>query len=291
MINIEAIKKRYKENPEPKEVKEVRDLITNSFSKLEFVEDVHKYYIPSEDGGKIELPSVSSVLKQWEPYVDWDEKAGQKAERLGIPKEELLEEWHVKNITSTSCGSKTHFFGENMMNMFIGREDLTAKNMQFQYTDGYLIPYCAKERAVEKYYVDILNNPDIYPVMPEAMIYTNYNDKITFKQPYAGTFDILLGYRVNNKIVFAIHDFKTNADLYKTYSRDRGVFMLHPFNELGFFEEPYSHYSIQLSLYQLGLMQIDVPVVDRRLIWLKDDETYEKIKTPDLTDKLIKILT
>ena len=26
-------------------------------------------------------------------------------------------------------------------------------------------------------------------------------------------------------------------------------------------------------------------VVDRKLIWLKDDGTYEKVSTPNLTDK------
>ena len=292
MLNIELIKQRYLRNPEPEQVTKTRELIARSFSDLRFVEDVHKYYIPDGMGGEIELPSVSGIVHEFEPYVDWDEKCAIKAEKLGITKEELARQWHERNITSTHCGSKTHFFGENAMNMFIGREDLTRKNMPFQYSeDGYLIPYCPKEEAVTKYYEAILANDNVYPVMPEAMIYMGINDRVPIRRRYAGTFDILLGYRMGSgDIKFSIHDFKSNADIYKDYSRSYNVMMNEPFGDMGYYSEPYSCYCIQLSLYQLGLMQLGIEVVDRNLIWLKDDGTFEKVPTPDLTDKLIEIL-
>ena len=68
------------------------------------------------------------------------------------------------------------------------------------------------------------------------------------------------------------------------------VMMKPPFDEMGFYEDPYHHYIIQLNLYQLGLMQLGLKIVDRCLIWLKEDGTYEKIKVPDITDKLLEIL-
>ena len=290
MLNLNRIKESNKNKHIPKEVEETRNLITESFKDLEFVEDVHKYFLP-KGKKKIELPSVSSVIKRWEQEVDWDEKAELKALSLGIPTEDLKRQWHENNIISTSCGSKTHWFGEQAMNMFIGRENLTKQNMPFQYTeDGYLIPYCPKEWAITQYYTDIMNNNNVYPVMPEAKIYTNYNDNFSMKQPYAGTFDILLAYRYKGEIVYSIHDFKTNKDLYKTFSRNNGVMMLPPFDKMGFYEEPYYHYVIQLNCYQLGLMQLGLKIVDRNLIWLKEDGTYEKIKVPDITDKLLEIL-
>lgn len=291
MLNIIDIKKRLKENPEPPEVTETRELITESFRELEFVEDVHKYFVPQKDGTKKELPSVSSIIQQWEQKVDWNEKAELKALKLGIPTEELKKQWHENNIISTSCGSKTHFWGEQAMNMFIGRETLTKQNMPFQYTsDGYLIPYCGKEWAITKYYTDILNNENVYPVMPEAKIYMDYNGTIKLKTPYAGTFDILMAYRCKGKIVFAIHDFKTNKDLYKQYARDKGIMMLPPFDSMELYDEPYGHYIIQLNCYALGLMQLGINIVDRCIIWLKDDGVYEKVKVPDITKQLMKIL-
>lgn len=290
MLNLNKIKESNENKHIPKEIEETRNLITESFKDLEFVEDVHKYFLP-KGKKKIELPSVSSIIKRWEQEVDWDEKAELKALSLGIPTEELKRQWHENNIISTSCGSKTHFFGENAMNMFIGRENLAKQNMPFQYTeDGYLIPYCPKEWAITQYYEDIMNNKNVYPVMPEAKIYTNYNKTFKMKQPYAGTFDILLAYRYKGEIVYSIHDFKTNKDLYKAFSRSNGVMMLPPFDEMGFYEEPYYHYVIQLNCYQLGLMQLGLKIVDRNLIWLKEDGTYEKIKVPDITQVLLPLL-
>ena len=290
MLNIEDVRKRLKDNPEPKEVGETRNLIIESFKDLEFIEEVHKYFLP-KGKSKIELPSVSSIIHQWEQEVDWDEKAEKKALSLGITTEELKKQWHENNIISTACGSKTHWFGEQAMNMFIGREDLTKQNMPFQFTeDGYLIPYCPKEWAVTQYYEDIMNNENVYPVMPEAKIYTNYNDTFVMKQPYAGTFDILLAYRYKGEIVYAIHDFKTNKDLFKEYSITHNIRMLPPFDDMGFYEQPYHHYVIQLNCYQLGLMQLGLKIVDRCLIWLKEDGTYEKIKVPDITETLLKLL-
>lgn len=291
MLNINDIYNRLEINPEPQEVNDVRYLIAESFKDLEFIEDVHKYFIPLKNGKKKELPSVSSIIKQWEQEVDWDEKAQLKALKLGIEVEELKKQWHENNIISTSCGSKTHFFGENAMNMFIGREDLTKKNMGFQYTeDGYLIPYCPKEWAITQYYTDILNNPNVYPVMPEAKIYMNYNNIFHIKNPYAGTFDILLAYKYKGEIVYAIHDLKTNKDLYKQFAIDNDVRMLPPFDSMGFYEQPYHHYVIQLNLYQLGLMQLGLNIIDRCLIWLKEDGTYEKVKVPNITNELLQIL-
>ncbi len=276
MINLKDIQARNLINPEPKEVTEARKFIRDSFKNLMFVEGTHQYFVGSK-----ELPSVSAVCHSFQPEVDWDSIAARKAEKEGKTKEELLEEWHQKNITSTSCGSKTHYFGEQLMNLFIGEQ----VNLPFQYTpDNYIIPYAPKEKAVEAYWTDILNNPDVYPVMPETKIYID-NGKI---KPYAGTFDILLAYRYHGGIVFAVQDFKTNADLKNDFNRFKKNHLLDPFTDL--IDEPLSIYSIQLSLYQLALESIGISVIDRTLVWLKEDGSYEKIRTKDLTDRLLACL-
>jgi hypothetical protein len=40
-------------------------------------------------------------------------------------------------------------------------------------------------------------------------------------------------------------------------------------------------------MYQIGLMQLGLEIADRNLIWLKEDGTYEKVKTPDLTETIL----
>jgi hypothetical protein len=74
----------------------------------------------------------------------------------------------------------------------------------------------------------------------------------------------------------------------KDYSRQHGKMCLEPFTELP--DEPLSMYTLQLSCYQIPLMDLGVKVIEREIIWLKDDKTYEVIKLPDMTQKLREIL-
>lgn len=287
MINIRDIENRYKRNPEPQEVKDIRELITNTFNKLEFVEEGHHYYLPQEDGSKMELQSVSHFCHQFEPKDDWDAITMRYALKHGRTFDDVKEEWHINNITSTTRGTKTHYFGEMMMNLFLGKVDLVKECMPMSWEDGYLIPYCPKEEAIVKYYEDILNIDEIYPIMPETKVYTNVNSRYDFNIGIAGTFDILLACRVGNKIKVLIHDFKTNCDLYNSYNQNFGKTLLAPFDD--YVVEPKSIYTLQLSTYQTMLSQLeDLDIVDRRLIWLKDNGTYEKIGVDDVSDRIIK---
>lgn len=291
MLNYYEILERRKVKKEPKEVTEARELILSSFADLKFYEKEHKYFI-ERNGVNVELPSVSSIIHRFEPYTDWDSVKSKYAERKGLTVEEVTKKWHENNIISTTRGSITHFWGENAMNLFLGYEDKVKENMPMNYTkDGYLIPYSMKEEAIEKYYTDILNNDDVFPVIPEAKVYANLNDTFKFHTEYAGTFDILLAYRYKGEVVFAINDFKTNKSLINDYNRSFNVTMNEPFGSLGFINEPLSTYTLQLSLYQIALMQLGLKVVDRKLIWLKDDGTYEKFQTKDVTKTLIEYLS
>ena len=73
----------------------------------------------------------------------------------------------------------------------------------------------------------------------------------------------------------------TNKSITNAFARSRKEFMLPPFDK--FINEPQGEYTAQLSLYQIPLEDIGLKVIDRRLIWLKQDGTYEKIPTPDIT--------
>lgn len=111
------------------------------------------------------------------------------------------------------------------------------------------------------------------------------------KQDYCGTFDILFYYDgdgndANKGLV--IMDFKTNAELRKEFSRNNGRMMLAPFDDL--YNEPLGTYSLQLSAYQLPLEDIGLKVIARRIIWLKDDGTYELIPLKDYTNRLREVL-
>ena len=288
MIHVNDIEKRLKDNPEPLEVKEIRDNIIKSFSKLEFIEDGHKYYVHNDDGSVTELHSVSHVCHQFSPYVNWDEICENKAKKIGIPYDELKRQWRENNLRSTNNGTKTHFFGENMMLFIQGRFDEIDNSIKNQIEDGFFIPYGKKEEAISKFYEDILKIDNFYPVMAEAKIYTGINDTLNLNENFSGTFDMLFAFKHNGKFKLSILDFKTNTALENDFNRNKGNMLLPPFEDL--VDEAKSNYSIQLSCYQMGIEQLGYEVVDRKLIWLKDDGTYEKVSTPNLTDKLKLVL-
>ena len=76
----------------------------------------------------------------------------------------------------------------------------------------------------------------------------------------------------------------TNKDLYNSYNRDKENFMLSPFDDL--YEESLSHYYLQLACYQNPIEQLGYKVIGRRLIWLRQDGEYQKIKVPDMVERM-----
>ena len=208
MIHVSDIEKRLKDNPEPIEVKEIRENIIKSFSKLEFIEDGHKYYVHNDDGSMTELHSVSHVCHLFSPYVNWDEICENKAKKMGIPYDELKRQWRENNLRSTNNGTKTHFFGENMMLFIQGRFDEIDSSIKNQIEDGFFVPYGKKEEAISKFYEDILKIDNFYPVMAEAKIYTGINDTLNLNENFSGTFDMLFAFKHNGKFKLSILDFK-----------------------------------------------------------------------------------
>ena len=296
MLNDDDIRKRLELYPEPPEVAEIRRNIQESFKRLEFQEGPHKYYVHEDDGTVDELPSVSATIEKWEQYVDWDAKKEKKALELGMTVEEVSRMWREKNILATNSGTGAHLYGEMCMHWFQGHPERICDVIKPQYEDGWLIPQSPKEMAALKYYEDIYdvfmddNKPvKLWPVMPESQIYIFKNNNLGLTYRYSGTFDILHAFQAKNgKWKLAIHDFKTNASLTNDFVMSKKQMMEEPFDDM--LDHAISHYTIQLSLYQLGLEQLGYEIADRKLIWLKDDGTYDKVPVPDVTDRLKNVL-
>ena len=290
MLHISDIEKRLKISPEPPEVRDMRECITESFKNLEFFEVPHKYTLHKPNGEDIELPSVSSIVSKFEPEADWDTILTNKAKKLGMPREELGRQWEETNLTSTSNGTIVHEFGESSMYFFQGRfDEMLPYTKQRQFEKGYLVPFGPKQEAVTKFYTDMLDKYDVWPVMPEAKVYTGLNDKVVTKLQYCGTFDMLFAARGKDGVIRPfLADWKTNKSLQSEYNRAYNKVMLPPFDNM--IDENLSHYTLQLSLYAIPLLQLGYKMTHRIIVWLKQDGTYEKIPVPDITDILIKTI-
>lgn len=290
MLNIEDVYERIERNPEPKEIEEIRKHILSSFKELDFIEDGHKYFLNKDDGTKIEMNSVSSVCHRFEPLVDWDIIRDRKAKKLGISSEELKRQWREKNITSTSNGTLTHLFAESYMYFFMGQVDKIPSIIKdMQYEDGFLIPYGEKQMAVAKYYEDLNKVDNMWAVMPETKVYIESgNNPFGMNLNVSGTFDALFAFMDSKgKLKLSVRDWKTNASLLNSYNMSMGNTLLYPFDSGEFINQPKSMYTIQLSLYQLGLQQLGYEIGDRKLLWLTDSGEYFKIDVQDVTNILI----
>lgn len=289
MFHISDIEKRLRDNPEPPEVKAIRENILTTFNKLEFVEEGHKYFLPRADGTKEELISVSGMVEQFIPYVDWDTACKNKSIKLGVTQAELKRSWRENNIRATNSGSLHHRFGEMYQYFYMGHPAMIDEVIRPQYEDGFLIPSCPKQEAVCRFYEDIAKATTIYPVLAETRVYMGVNDMFRLKQKFAGTFDMLFAYKSRrNEWELMIYDFKTNSALANDVSRALNKRMLPPFDDL--IDENFGHYTLQLSAYELALRQLGYKIADRKLIWLKNDGNYEKYSLPSYSDRLAKFL-
>lgn len=272
----------FKIDGEPEEVTEIRGKILERFKDLEFIEKSHQYFIPQEDGTKLELESVSHVTHRFGIPFDTERKAEEYAMKHGETKEYWMDKWRYNSLTATTNGTIVHEYAENYFYVKYGLYNMITPRMQDRFVEdkGWLIPIQPKEEAAKKFWDNLPKN--LYPVLAETKVYT---------KRYAGTFDLLAYYKHPNddtKSGLVVLDYKSNTTLIKDYSRNFNKMLLPPFGDL--YDEALSYYVIQLSAYQIPLEDMGLKVIARRLIHLKNDSTYELIPLQDKTKELRKEL-
>lgn len=154
-----------------------------------------------------------------------------------------------------------------------------------------MAPIHPKEEAVSKFFDDIPSS--FHLVLNEAKVYSGKNPDVTknLKEQICGTFDMLYWYDGNgdlSKAGFIILDYKTNGNLYNEYNRKVQKVLLPPFSKI--IEEDYGLYIIQLNLYALMLEDIGLPVIAKKIVWLKEDKTYQIVDMPNIVDVLRNVL-
>ncbi len=222
--------------------------IEEFFNQLTFVEKTHKYYVGDD---KIKY-SVSGLIHKFVEHVDFDEIAEKKDRELGLPVGSHKQMWKYNAESACALGTKVHFFGE----LYPFCKELEPTNPQ--------------EEAIVKFWNDLPEH-----IVPAKMELQMYHKEYMF----AGTADILL--YDTKKDVFHIADYKTNKDLFKNFADKR---MLAPFDDLQ--DSPISHYGLQLSFYQILFEQTGHKVESRKIVWLKNDGSYELYPLKDYTNEL-----
>ena len=252
-----------------------RTTILEKFGNIKFLEEGHQYFI-----GKQEYIPVSHIIKEYEPVVEWDQKAADYAAKWHKKKEDVQRDWKLNNLKSTISGTRTHYFGESYTNLLIGYPELICEQNKAQYIKEYntLVSTYPKEDAIKKFYDELESN--LHPIGAEFKLSTQY---IQDARPICGTCDLL--FYDSERDGYVIGDWKTNKSLIKEYSRTNGIHMMGHMSK--FIDEPLSHYTLQFNIYQRLLESISIKIIDRMLVWLKDDGTYEKISIQKIPDEVI----
>lgn len=250
----------------------VRSRIVSAFADLYFKENTHQYYL-FKSGKRIELPSVSNITHLFQQKQDWDAIALNYAIKHEMLKEEVQAAWRWNNLKATNSGSNVHVFGESAFYFYQGNKEAVMQRNPNQFEEDWLLPNSGKEEAILSFWEnEIVEKDNIIPLLSESRIYT-------LKYGYAGTFD-LSTWDIEKGGVY-IRDYKTNADVYKNFNLQR---LLSPFEDL--LDCDYSFYTLQLSLYQIPLEDLGIPILGRQLIWLKEDGSYELLEVEDRTKEL-----
>lgn len=275
IFNNSFEKKVIDKNLVDSKVSECRNLILDKFGDIKFIEESHQYFIEDE-----EYTPVSNIIKEFEPVVDWDQKAEDFARKWGKKKADVQRDWKLNNLKSTISGTRTHEFGESYTNVLCGHPELICEQNKPQYIKEYntMVATYPKEEAVKLFYDELEKN--FHPVGAEFKLSTEYMKEV---RRICGTCDLL--FYDSDKDGFVIMDWKTNKSLYKEYNRQNGIMMTGCMSK--YIDEPLSHYMLQFNIYQRLLESIGVKILDRVLIWLKDDGTYERINIPKIDDNII----
>ena len=278
-VKTMSIKEKIIVPGEPQIVTDIREKILTEFKDLRFDAEPHKYYLNG-----VELPSVSAVTHRFKEEKDFNIIAENYARNHGETQQYWLDAWKFNNLKATMTGTCVHEYGESLGWLRNGHPEFITEENKVKYIKekGWLIPTRPKEEAILKFYNEFPEN--LHFVLAETMVYSNKGEASNVMTQFAGTFD-LLGYyqhpKDDSKSGLIVLDWKTNKALEDDYSRNFDRMLLPPFDNM--YDESLSLYTIQLSLYTMCLRGIGLDVKACRLIWLKEDGTYEIVKVRDLS--------
>lgn len=274
---------------EPIIVTQARQRILESFADLEFYEDGHRYILNGNSLNSVSGIGHRFVSRPFDPIA----QSVQYAARHGETPEFWRQKWECNSFKATTLGTKTHEFGESLGYLRCGHPEMIVPRIMQQYKAeyGFLAPIHPKEEAVVHFFEEM---PESYHlVLNETKVYSgkNKNPERNLKEQICGTFDMLYYYDGDgdpSQAGFVVLDYKTNASLTDNFSRQRRIMLLPPFGDL--YQESLGEYTIQLSLYALMLEDIGLKVIARKIVWLKDDGSYEIIPVDDVSERLRAVL-
>ena len=219
------------------------------FNRITFVEKNHSYLIDGKTSGS---PSVTRLLKKFKKEFDKDTAAARVAKRMRVSTKQVLADWELNNLFSTTQGSMLHKYIENYYN---------NKRVEFEGNfDG--LGYDEKKKIAE-------NLPKLISYFQN--FYNDYNHLLCIKN------EIVLGDIEDTRVCgmsdmlcyntqtdeWEIIDYKTNKKMEK---KSKYGNLLYPFEDMS--EGEINEYTIQLNTYKYFVEKhTSLKIGKMRIIW------------------------
>lgn len=186
----------------------------------------HLYLLDGE-----ELPSVTTIIKQYFPQFDAEKVAARKAEKGKKTAQELIESWNQIREEASAFGNLIHAMAEKIvLRRDLGAADELAKTEK------------------EKRFLEALKSAisqiskNFYFVETEKVIFSP-------ERNIAGTIDVLLKHKKTGRIIIA--DWKTSKEIRKfAFKNEKGLDICQHLPNCN-----YIHYSLQLAIYREILLR------------------------------------
>jgi hypothetical protein len=192
---------------------------------IKLIAETHTYV--NDLAPNCKYTSVTTVLGKYKEKFDEDYHAQRVADRRGIAKHEIIQEWREINRQANEYGTALHEILEKFL-LSPGR--LYSPRDEFE-----KVVINAFKTICEEENLELLQNND---VLPEHIMSIEFTDEIGI----AGTSDIIENIPRN---MFNVWDFKTNKKF--EFENKYGEFLHFPVSHLPHCQ--YNDYTLQLSIY------------------------------------------
>lgn len=239
------------------------------FNRITFVEKTHSYLI---DGQDTRCPSVTRLLKRFKKEFEKEKIAARVAKKTKTTTAQVLADWDLNNLYSTTLGSMLHKYIENYY---------LNKRVEFEGSfDG--LGFDEKKKLAEtlpkliEYFQNFYNDyKNIICVRNEMVIGDIEDTKV------CGMMDMLAYNTYTDE--YEILDFKTNKKMEKTSQWGN---LFYPFDDMT--EGEINEYTIQLNCYKYILEKYtSLKIGEMKLIWFNiNNSNYQVIELKEIQSKI-----
>ena len=239
------------------------------FNRVTFVEKNHSYLI---DGKPTETLSVTRLIKLFKKEFDQRKAATGVAKRTNTTIEQVIADWELNNLYSTTLGSMLHKYIENFY---------CNKRVEFEGTFNGLGFEEKRDIATNlpkliEYFQNFYNDNKHLLCVKNEIVLGDINDT-----KICGMSDLLVYNTHTDQL--EILDFKTNKRL-----RDKSPYgnLFHPFDDMS--EGELNEYTIQLNTYKYFIEKNTNLKIDKlKIVWFNVvNNNYQLFELESIQDKI-----